>query len=200
MDKFNGKELFEKLKMKKQILTIILSFLLTFSVIGNSYAYSDRSKIYIGADYVYSEIKYKNNTVYEMDDGYNGIAPVIGFSSYGIGLELWYLFADETSNQFGYSAELSGYGADLVGEAPLTDNFSLIVSIGLAQYNFKIKQPNNWKVDEDASGPRFGIGLQYEIIPHIALRGMFHYTSLNSGETDFYDGISEFSGGVRIIF
>lgn len=186
--------------MKKTIFTLILSFLAGILYTNSAYAYSDRSKIYIGADYVYSDIKYKNNTVYEMDDGYNGISPVIGFSSYGIGLEAWYLFADETSNQFGYSAELSGYGADLVGEAPLTDNFSLIVSIGLAQYNFKIKQPNNWKVDEDASGPRFGIGLQYEIIPHIALRGMFHYTSLNSGETDFYDGISEFSGGVRIIF
>lgn len=186
--------------MKKQIFTTVLICLLSLCFSNNTYAYSDRSKIYIGADYVYSDIKYKNNTIYEMDDGYNGIAPVIGFSSYGIGLEAWYLFADEASNQFGYSSELSGYGADLVGEAPLTDNFSLIVSLGLAQYKFKIKQPNGWQYEDDASGPRFGIGLQYEILPHIALRGMFHYTSLNSGETDFYDGISEFSGGIRIIF
>ena len=186
--------------MKKNLLTLILSFLILSYTTTTAYAYSDRSKIYIGADYVYSDIKYKNNTVYEMEDGYNGIAPVIGFSSYGIGLEAWYLFADEASNQFGYSSKLSGYGADLVGEAPLTDNFSLIVSLGMAQYKFKIKQPNGWSYEDDASGPRFGIGLQYEILPHIALRGLFHYTSLNSGETDFYDGISEFSGGVRIIF
>ncbi len=186
--------------MKKTILTTILSCVFTFSVINNALAYSDRSKIYIGADYVYSEIKYRNNTFYEMDDGYNGVAPVIGFSSYGIGLEGWYLFSDESSNQFGYKSKLSGYGADLMGEAPLTDNFSLIVSLGLAQYTFKIKQPNGWNFEQDATGPRFGIGLQYEILPHIALRGMFHYTSLNSGETDFYDGISEFSGGVRFLF
>ena len=186
--------------MKKQILITILSLLFSISTINNTYAYSDRSKIYIGADYVYSDIKYKNNTLYEMDDGYNGVAPVIGFSSYGIGLEVWYLFSDEASNQFDYKSKLSGYGADLVGEAPLTENFSLIVSLGLAEYTFKIKQPNSWNFEQSVSGPRFGIGLQYEIIPHIALRGMFHYTSLNTGETDFYDGISEFSGGVRIIF
>ena len=135
-----------------------------------------------------------------MDDGYNGVSAVMGFSSYGIGLEGWYLFADEASNQLDYRSKLSGYGIDLIGEAPLTDNFSLIVSLGLVEYTFKIKQSNDLNFEQDASGPRFGIGLQYEIIPHIALRGMFHYTSLNSGETDFYDGISEFSGGIRIIF
>lgn len=186
--------------MKKSFFTSVLIGLVSLCFANEAFAYSNRSKIYIGADYLYSDIKYKNNSIYEMDDGYNGVAPVIGFSSYGIGVEAWYLFADEASNQLGYSSELSGYGADLVGEAPLTDDFSLIVSLGLAQYKFKITQPSGWRYEDDASGPRFGVGLQYEIVPHIALRGMFHYTSLNSGETDFYDGISEFSGGVRIIF
>ena len=186
--------------MKKAIITILLTCIFTFSATNNAFAYSNRSKIYIGADYVYSDIKYKNNTEFEMDDGYNGVSAVMGFSSYGIGLEGWYLFSDESDNSFGIKSKLSGYGIDLMGESPLTDNFSLILSLGLAEYTIKIKQTNGWNFEQDASGPRFGIGLQYEIIPHIALRGMFHYTSLNSGETDFYDGISEFSGGIRIIF
>lgn len=109
-------------------------------------------------------------------------------------------FPTKRKTKHGYESELTAYGADLVGEAPLSESFSVIVSIGLAKYTFKITQPNGWKYDQDVNGPRFGIGLQYEIIPHIALRTMFHYTSLNSGSTDFYDGVSEVSGGVRIIF
>jgi len=165
-----------------------------------AYAYSQASKIYIGADYVYSDIKYKNNTLYEMDDPYSSISPVIGFNAYGIGLEAFYQISDKQINTHGYEATLSAYGVDLMGEAPLSDNFSFIVSIGLANYKFKIKQPNGWKYDQDANGPRFGIGLQYEILPHIALRTMFHYTALNSGSTDFYEAVSEISGGVRILF
>ena len=139
--------------MIKKLAITGLACVCSLCISAEAFAYSTRSKIYFGADYVYSDIKYKNNTLYEMDDGYNGISPVIGFSSYGVGLEAWYMFSD-----------------------------------------------NGWKYDQDVNGPRFGIGLQYEIIPHIALRTMFHYTSLNSGSTDFYDGVSEVSGGVRIIF
>ena len=134
--------------MIKKLAITGLACVCSLCISAEAFAYSTRSKIYFGADYVYSDIKYKNNTLYEMDDGYNGISPVIG----------------------------------------------------LAKYTFKITQPNGWKYDQDVNGPRFGIGLQYEIIPHIALRTMFHYTSLNSGSTDFYDGVSEVSGGVRIIF
>ena len=185
--------------MIKKIAITGLACVCSLCISAEAFAYSTRSKIYFGADYVYSDIKYKNNTLYEMDDGYNGISPVIGFSSYGVGLEAWYMFSDKAENKHGYESELTAYGADLVG-APLSESFSVIVSIGLAKYTFKITQPNGWKYDQDVNGPRFGIGLQYEIIPHIALRTMFHYTSLNSGSTDFYDGVSEVSGGVRIIF
>ena len=186
--------------MIKKLAITGLACVCSLCISAEAFAYSTRSKIYFGADYVYSDIKYKNNTLYEMDDGYNGISPVIGFSSYGVGLEAWYMFSDKAENKNGYESELTAYGADLVGEAPLSESFSVIVSIGLAKYTFKITQPNGWKYDQDVNGPRFGIGLQYEIIPLIALRTMFHYTSLNSGSTDFYDGVSEVSGGVRIIF
>lgn len=98
-------------------------------------------KIYFGADYVYSDIKYKNNTLYEMDDGYNGISPVIGFSSYGVGLEAWYMFSDKAENKHGYESELTAYGADLVGEAPLSESFSVIVSIGWPNIPLKSLSP-----------------------------------------------------------
>lgn len=186
--------------MTKKIFFIGLACVLSFLTATNAYAYSARSKIYIGADYVYSDIKYKNNTVYEMDDAYSSISPVIGFSSYGLGLEGFYQFSDKNTNKHGYESTLSAYGIDITGEAPLSESFSFVVSIGLAKYKFKIKQPNGWKYDQDANGPRFGIGIQYEILPHIALRTMYHYTSLNSGSTDFYEAVSEVSGGIRILF
>lgn len=165
-----------------------------------AWAYSTRSKIYIGADYVYSDIKYKNNTTYESDSAFNSISPVIGFSSYGLGVEAFYQFSDKNTNKFDYESSFSAYGIDLTGEAPLSENFSFIVSIGLAKYKFEIRNPNGIKYHQDVNGPRFGIGLQYEILPHIAFRTMYHYSSLNSGSTDFYDAVSEVSGGVRIIF
>ena len=154
--------------MIKKLAITGLACVCSLCISAEAFAYSTRSKIYFGADYVYSDIKYKNNTLYEMDDGYNGISPVIGFSSYGVGLEAWYMFSDKAENKHGYESELTAYGADLVGEAPLSESFSVIVSIGLAKYTFKITQPNGWKYDQDVNGPRFGIGLQYEIIPHIA--------------------------------
>ena len=186
--------------MIKKLIMLGLATVFSAFPLTKSYAYSQASKIYIGADYVYSDIKYRNDTIYEMDDPYSSISPVIGFNAYGIGLEGFYQFSDKQINKSGYVSTLKAYGIDLVGEAPLSDNFSVIVSIGLANYKFQIKQPNGWKYDQDANGPRFGIGLQYEILPHIALRTMFHYTSLNAGSTDFYDAVSEISGGVRIMF
>ena len=186
--------------MLRKIFIVSILFILSLGYAPDSMAYSSRSKIYLGADYVYSDIKYKNDTVFEMDDPYEGVAATIGFSSYGIGLEAWYMFSDKVKNSQDYASELSAYGVDLVGEAPLTDNFSVIVSIGLAKYTFNITQPNGVDYDQSVNGPRLGIGLQYEILPHIALRSMFHYTTLNSGETDFYDGVGEISGGIRIIY
>lgn len=60
-------------------------------------------------------------------------------------LGIW--FSDKAENKHGYESELTAYGADLVGEAPLSESFSVIVSIGLAKYTFKITQPNGWKYE-----------------------------------------------------
>ena len=90
--------------MIKKLAITGLACVCSLCISAEAFAYSTRSKIYFGADYVYSDIKYKNNTLYEMDDGYNGISPVIGFSSYGVGLEAWYMFSDKAENKHGYES------------------------------------------------------------------------------------------------
>lgn len=184
--------------MKKNIFLSSLAFLMTLICATDTMAAN--SKIYFGADYVYSDIKYKDSSEFSLKDNYNVISPVIGFSSYGIGLEAFYQFSDKAENDNGIESSITAYGLDLMGEAPLSDHFSLIVSIGMAKYKFEIKDHNGYKYDQSVNGPRFGIGLQFDILPHIALRTMYHYTSLNSGKTENYEAISEFSGGVRISF
>lgn len=108
--------------MIKKLIMLGLATVFSAFPLTKSYAYSQASKIYIGADYVYSDIKYRNDTIYEMDDPYSSISPVIGFNAYGIGLEGFYQFSDKQINKSGYESTLKAYGIDLVGEA-LTRGF-----------------------------------------------------------------------------
>lgn len=184
--------------MKKNIFLSSITFFIALICASDTMAAN--SKIYFGADYIYSDIKYKESSEFSLKDNYNVISPVIGFNSYGLGLEAFYQFSDEAENDHGIKSSMTAYGIDLMGEAPLSDHFYLVVSIGLAKYKFEIKEKNGYKYDQSVNGPRFGIGLQFDVLPHVAIRTMYHYTSLNAGKTDNYEAISEFSGGVRISF
>lgn len=153
----------------------------------------------LGADFVNSDIKYnKSDDPNEIKDDFKSVSPVIGLSAYGIGLEAFILNSGKVEDN-STEAKLRAYGVAIFGEANLSDNFSFIASLGLAEYTFKVKR-NNVNFDEDASGPRIGVGLQYYLTRYLAIRGMYHYTILNSGENDTYDAVSEFTAGLRLIF
>lgn len=164
-----------------------------------SSVFASNLRLIVGADYVNSDIKYNNeeNQIGPKED-YQSISPVIGISAYGIGLEAFF-FNSDTNKKDTLENKLQAYGIALFGEAHLSDNFALIASLGIAEYKFKIKQ-DNITYEEDCNGPRIGIGLQYYLTRNIAIRGMYHYTLLNSGENDIYEAISEFTAGVRFIF
>ena len=180
--------------------------LLTFAVglllpITNVYA-SDLHLLF-GADFLISDVKYNSDTKADKrykipKKDFQSIAPIIGLSAYGIGLEA-YILNSRTISSDTLEAKLRAYGFDVFGEANLSDNFSLIASLGMAKYTFKVTKDNR-KQESDCSGPRLGIGLQYYITNNIAVQGMYHYTLLNSGNKDLYDAISEFSAGIRFIF
>lgn len=163
------------------------------------YAFASNLHLILGADFINSDVKYnKNDDPNEIKDDFKSVSPVIGLSAYGIGLEAFILNSGKIEENSA-EAKLKAYGIAVTGEANLSDNFSFIASLGLAEYKFNVKK-NNVKFDEDANGPRIGVGLQYYLTRYLAIRGMYHYTILNSGENDTYDAISEFTAGLRLIF
>ena len=176
------------------IITLVVGVLLpTTSVFASNF------HIIFGADYVNSDIKY-NNEEEQLGpkEDFQSISPVIGISAYGVGLEAFF-FNSDANEKDSLENKLQAYGIAIFGEANLSDNFALIASLGLAEYKFKIKK-DKLKYEEDCEGPRIGIGLQYYLTRNIAIRGMYHYTLLNSGENDAYEAISEFTAGIRFIF
>lgn len=189
--------------------TCFLSVVAAFICVQSS-AYASNLHLILGGDYVVSDIKYghpskkaaKSKKVddgfVEMDDDYKSLSPVIGISAYGISLEAYMMNSKEVEKD-SVKAKIRAYGVDVLGEAGLSDNFSLIASLGLVQYTFKTEKDHRDK-DEDVSGPRVGIGLQYYLTRNIAIRGMYHYTYLNSGDGDHYKAVSEFLAGLRFIF
>lgn len=161
----------------------------------------------LGGDYAISDIKYanvkerykkKNDTFLEVKDDFKSFSPVIGIGAYGISLEAYILNSQEVKKD-SLKAKIRAYGFDVIGEAGLSDNFSVVASLGLVEYKFKT-QEDKIKNDDESNGPRIGIGLQYYLTHNIAVRAMYHYTILNSGRSDHYKAVSEITAGLRLFF
>ena len=172
-----------------------------------SNASASNLRFILGADASISDIKYsevkdrykkKNDTFHEVKDDFKGFSPVIGIGAYGISLEAYILNSKEVKKD-SLKAKIRAYGFDIVGEAGLSDNFAVVASLGLVEYKFKTEK-DTIKNDDDSNGPRLGIGLQYYITRNIAVRGMYHYTLLNSGRSDHYKAVSEISASLRLFF
>ena len=190
-------------KLKQYILNLTL-------VVGlmcpSTSVFASNFHLILGADYVNSHIKYNKNKnarqTEKPESNYNGYAPVIGISAYGISLEA-FLLNTPTKEKNSIETKIRAYGFDIIGEASLSDNFTVLASLGLAKYEFNTKNKKTTfgaKTDDSNNGPRFGIGLQYYISRNLAIRAMYHYTLLNSGEDDLYDAVSEFTAGLRLYF
>ena len=105
-----------------------------------TFAYASNLHFIAGVDYVNSDIKYSNEDEHlGPDDDYESISPVIGISAYGIGLEAFILNSN-TIEQDSLETKLRAYGIAVFGEANLSDNFALIASHGLAEYQFTTKK------------------------------------------------------------
>ena len=186
-------------------LTFTFAFLLSL-IFQVENVYASNLHFILGADYLVSDLKYsssnqknKNDSFVETSEDFKSFSPVIGLSAYGISLEA-YILNSNAVKEGSIEAKLRAYGFDIAGEASLSDNFTVIGSLGLVEYTFKTKQKGSREVENDCSGPRAGVGLQYYISRNIAIRAMYHYTLLNSGENDRYKAISEISAGIRFIF
>lgn len=110
-------------------------------------------------------------------------------------------------------SELSyvAYGIDAIGYMPITQEVELLASLGIAQYDFKTKYTwtesgydekySDSSVDKknfDTLGFRIGLGTQYNINEHFALRAMARYVKMDDDE--YVKSLTEFSLGLRYMF
>jgi opacity protein-like surface antigen len=146
-------------------------------------------------------------------DKNNSISGVIGLKfNKNFGLEAFYQQSDKAKKSVDYgiaqmstSLQYSAYGADFLGYLPVSQDFEVLASLGLAQYDLKAKAsghlygiPFSEKDSEDSLGYRFGLGLQYNINQHLALRTMAHYIQLDKDEAIKH--LTEISLGLRYMF
>lgn len=170
-------------------------------------------KPYLGLDYVYSIADIEkdedlNRTVWETK--YNNIALDLGVKVHqNFGLEAFAQFSDKGKKSdnyagVGFKTELNyrAYGVDAVGYLPLSNQFDLLGSIGVAYYDFdqKINVPVAGYSEKDSDSHwavRAGIGAQYYVNENIAIRAMFRYNHL---DMDGLDHIFDLSAGIRYYF
>lgn len=109
------------------------------------------------------------------------------------------------------------YGADLIGYLPVFQEFEILAALGLGQYDFSTKgkysevsiadnsmttedyrETTNIKKDFNSLGVRLGIGAQYNITEHVALRGTLRYVKMV--DDDYIKNLVEASLGIRYMF
>lgn len=106
------------------------------------------------------------------------------------------------------------YGVDLIAYLPVVQEFELLAALGLGQYDFEAKytetdtdyhggivshtETDVDNKDFDSLGIRLGLGAQYNITNHVALRGMVRYVKLD--KDDYVKNLVEASLGLRYLF
>lgn len=162
-------------------------------------SFPSQADVYFGADYTYSNISYKDENQLYFNDDYNIIGPVLGFEVNGIGAEIFYKMSNDTENDNKLESKQISYGIDFILALPTNEYIDFVTSAGYVHHEFQYDMDDGTEIKKTGKGPRFGIGLQFNLNRHISLRTMYHYTSLTSGIDDF-DYINEVSAGIRIGF
>ena len=181
----------------------------TRSSSANTYTTSeDTNQIrpYIGVDGIYTNADMDTIAEdYGIADTYKSLAVAAGLKfNKNFGAEIFYQQSGEESEYFlprmDITTKFNAYGIDLQGYLPISQEVELMASLGIAQYNYEVEISGygiSEKEDDDTLGIRLGVGAQYNITNHIALRGMVRYTNLDE---DYIKNLIEFSLGLRYMF
>lgn len=165
------------------------------------------------------------NPFHNSNDDHSAISFVMGtrFNRY-FGIEGFYEISDKKDISESYTDDPDMYtdyykgsvkyhavGIDIQGYVPLSQEFELLASLGLGQYYFESKgalyedqygyddeEFNSWSNSNASLGIRMGVGAQYNINEHFALRAMARYVKLNND--DIIKNMTEFSLGLRYMF
>lgn len=140
-----------------------------------------------------------------VDDSYNAFNLNAGIRfSRNFGIEGFWIKSTEEDGKkslLDVKSKYATYGADLIGYIPLCKEADLLLALGLARYEFEADMENRYVVasaDDDATGIRMGIGLQFYLTDNIALRPMIRYVQMTND--DYIKSLTELSFGLRYYF
>lgn len=197
--------------------------------------YEEPNKIrpYIGIDIAISKMDFGDDQwVKDYDGGDNyfddrntSLSFVVGakFNKH-FGLEAFYQKSGEGKNEAEYenneewgewgedktTISYTAMGVDAIGYLPINQDFEILASLGLAQYDFESKisysaideygyyYKGSESKDFDSLGVRVGIGAQYNLTNNLAIRGMARYVKMNDDE--YVKSLTELSLGLRYMF
>jgi len=145
---------------------------------------------YLGLDYAYSSYKFK-----KVDDGAGNRVDALkgvsnGFEVSG-GLKFHDLLSGEISYQQSFKArkdvagikteqKMSVIGFDLIANTPRESNFEFLGSLGVGYYklDYMFNDGEEYKGHSGRIGVRLGLGGQYYMTDHIAVRAMARYNHI----------------------
>lgn len=172
---------------------------------------TERIRPYVGLDFGRSTTKFKEKAFsHIMEKDYFQGSAVLGakFNS-NFGAEVFYQQSSTETKNIIYDEKVetdySAIGIDFIGYMPTSQEFELLASLGMAQYNFHVtdkvenRYVKEWEKDSfNTTGFRFGLGAQFNLSEYVALRGMIRYVKLN--DTDIIKNLTEISLGLRWMF
>ena len=177
------------------LLTTALLVAYTRSASADNYNYVP----YIGVDYTYADISAKGFSPF-----FNAAGLRIGseYSQY-FGTELFFNQSDSHKRSLENhknKQSFRSYGLDAAAYLPLgcSKKISLIASIGIGEYVFRIKNYPHKHYNEHGYGYRFGGGIKYNLTPNWQIRPMVRYIIFNH-VTDYNHG-TEYTVGVEYHF
>lgn len=188
----------------------------------NQYEEPNKIRPYIGLDVATSSTDFGDNdwigdgSYKFFDDKNEALSFVVGAKfNKNFGVEAFYQASSESEKKTYLDEDFyekdklsySALGIDAITYMPISQEFELLASLGLAQYDFESSADGviegygligRMQKDFDSLGFRIGIGAQYNITNNLALRGMARYIKMNDDE--YVKSLTEFSLGLRYMF
>lgn len=160
----------------------------------------------VGVDVVYNKADLDTGFKKIAEDQYSSFNITLGnkFNRF-VGMDLFYQQSltekgPLVTNQIDTGRLKTGfkaYGLDMTGYMPLSQSWTALVTVGAGHYNIKSKL-FGVSEKENGTGLRIGLGAQYQISEHIAIRALIRHVKLHS--IDAVNGLNEASIGARYTF
>ncbi len=185
--------------MKKTLLLASAACLFSFG--ANAMDLSAEMKPYVGLDYAYSHGDIKKDAGIKKDYNSGIINAGVKMGDYS-GLEAFFQQSGERKAHHGergkVKSEFYAYGLDAYGYMPMgcEKKFNLLGSLGLANYNMKVKVPGGNR-DKQKVGYRVGIGASYDLTENWSARIMGRYSYIGAHDIK---SLQEVTAGVRYTF